>query len=351
MHFERGDDDLRLLTAMPKPELHLHLDGSLDPALALELATSRGVDAPRDWAGMRAALVAPERCLDQADLLRAFDLPIALLQDAEALHRASETLMRAKAAEGVAYAELRWGPALHTMKGLSLREVISAVAAGAAAAHADTGIEVRLIATAIRSHDRATNRAVAAAAVGSRDLGVVAFDLAGREAAHPDPLEFADAFDVARDGGLDITLHAGEWGGAAQVRRAIAVGPSRVAHGAVAADDAALCAELVSRNVVLDLCPSSNVQAAILAGYGNFPIAQLRSRGVRITLNTDDLVVSDLTLSEEYVRVHRRLGIEIADLIDIAREGYAAAFLDDRTRARLLSGFDAWLASRGLATT
>ena len=350
MHFERGDDDLRLLTAMPKPELHLHLDGSLDPALALELAASRGVDAPRDWAGMRAALVAPERCLDQADLLRAFDLPIALLQDAEALHRASEMLMRAKAAEGVAYAELRWGPALHTMKGLSLREVISAVAAGAAAAHADTGIEVRLIATAIRSHDRATNRAVAAAAVGSRDLGVVAFDLAGREAAHPDPLEFADAFDVARDGGLAITLHAGEWGGAAQVRRAIAVGPSRIAHGAVAADDAVLCAELVARNVVLDLCPSSNVQAAIVAGYGNFPIAQLRSRGVRITLNTDDLVVSDLTLSEEYVRVHRRLGIEIAELIDIAREGYAAAFLDDRTRARLLSGFDAWLAARGLAT-
>ena len=350
MHFERGDDDLRLLTAMPKPELHLHLDGSLDPALALELAASRGVDAPRDWAGMRAALVAPERCLDQADLLRAFDLPIALLQDAEALHRASETLMRAKAAEGVAYAELRWGPALHTMKGLSLREVISAVAAGAAAAHADTGIEVRLIATAIRSHDRATNRAVAAAAVGSRDLGVVAFDLAGREAAHPDPLEFADAFDVARDGGLAITLHAGEWGGAAQVRRAIAVGPSRIAHGAVAADDAVLCAELVARNVVLDLCPSSNVQAAIVAGYGNFPIAQLRSRGVRITLNTDDLVVSDLTLSEEYVRVHRRLGIEIAELIDIAREGYAAAFLDDRTRARLLSGFEAWLAARGLAT-
>ena len=166
MHFERGDDDLRLLTAMPKPELHLHLDGSLDPALALELAASRGVDAPRDWAGMRAALVAPERCLDQADLLRAFDLPIALLQDAEALHRASETLMRAKAAEGVAYAELRWGPALHTMKGLSLREVISAVAAGAAAAHAATGIEVRLIVTALRSHGVDENRALATAAAG-----------------------------------------------------------------------------------------------------------------------------------------------------------------------------------------
>ena len=150
--------------------------------------------------------------------------------------------------------------------------------------------------------------------------------------------------------GLAITLHAGEWGGAAQVRRAIAVGPSRIAHGAVAADDAVLCAELVARNVVLDLCPSSNVQAAIVAGYGNFPIAQLRSRGVRITLNTDDLVVSDLTLSEEYVRVRRRLGLEVSELIEIAREGYAAAFLDDATRARLSSGFDAWLAAHGLAT-
>lgn len=344
----RADDDLRLLAAMPKPELHLHLDGSLDPALALELARSRRIDAPRDWAGMRAALVAPERCADQADLLRAFDLPIALLQDAEALELAAASLVRAKAAEGVAYAELRWGPHLHTARGLSDAEVIAAVAAGANAAAAASGIVVRLIVTALRSHEPAANRDLAAAAVAAQPLGVVGFDLAGREAAFPDPLAFADAFDVAREGGLAITLHAGEWGGAAQVRRALAVAPARIAHGAVAIDDPALCAELAARGVVLDLCPSSNVQAAIVPGYGNFPILRLRRLGVRVTLNTDDLVVSDVTLSEEYGRVRRRLGVGIADLLAIAREGYAAAFAPEPLRADLLGAFDAWCAERGL---
>ncbi|MFZ9845580.1 MAG: adenosine deaminase, partial [Candidatus Limnocylindrus sp.] len=257
-HFIRADDDVRFFSELPKPELHLHLDGSLDPALALELARTRRVDAPTDWAGMRAALVAPERCVDQADLLRAFDLPIALLQDAEALERVADGVVRAKAAENVRYMELRWGPHLHTAKGLTQAEVIAAVARGASAAAAAVNVEVRLIVTALRSHSVEENRALAVAAVEAQDRGVVAFDLAGREAAFPDPLTFKEAFDVARSGGLAITLHAGEWGGAAQVRRALEVDPARIAHGAVAADDASLCDELIARGVVLDLCPSSN---------------------------------------------------------------------------------------------
>ena len=344
--FARADDDLRLFTEMPKAELHLHLDGSLDPSLALELAQTRGVEAPRDWAGMRAALVAPERCADQADLLRAFDLPIALLQDAEALERAADQLVRAKAAERVVYMELRWGPHLHTAKGLTQSQVIAAVAKGANAAATACNVEVRLIITALRSHSLEENRALAAAAVAAKDLGVVGFDLAGREAAFPDPLTFKDAFDAARDGGLAITLHAGEWGGAAQVRRALAVNPARIAHGAVAVEDPALCDELIARGVVLDLCPSSNVQAAIVSGYGDFPILALHRLGVRVTLNTDDLVVSDLTLSEEYGRVRRRLGASVTELLEIAHAGYQAAFAPDPLREALLQRFDTWRLAR-----
>jgi adenosine deaminase len=348
MEFQRAEDDRRLFFEMPKPELHLHLDGSLDPVLALELAATRNVDAPRDWAGMRAALVAPERCADQADLLRAFDLPVALLQDAEALDRAAEHLVRAKAAENVAYLEMRWGPHLHTAKGLTQSQVIAAVAAGARRAAAATGIEVRLIVTALRSHSYEENCSLATAAVAAQDVGVVAFDLAGREAEFPDPLTFKEAFDIARAGGLAITLHAGEWGGAAQVRRALEVQPARIAHGGVAVDDPALCAELAARNVSLDLCPTSNTQAAIVPGYGDFPIAELRRRGVPVTLNTDDLVVSDVTLSEEYLHVHRRLGLPVADLLALARTGYEVAFVDQGTRARLQDAFESWCVRRGL---
>jgi adenosine deaminase len=345
-HFARADDDLRFLAEMPKAELHLHLDGSLNPSLALELAKTRGIEAPRDWAGMRAALVAPERCADQADLLRAFDLPIALLQDAEALELAADQLVRAKTAENVVYMELRWGPHLHTAKGLTQSQVIAAVAKGANAAAAACDVEVRLIITALRSHSVEENRALAAAAVAAQDLGVVGFDLAGREAAFPDPLTFKSAFDVARDGGLAITLHAGEWGGAAQVRRALDVKPARIAHGAVAVEDPALCDELIARGVVLDLCPSSNVQAAIVSGYGDFPILALHRRGLRVTLNTDDLIVSDLTLSEEYGRVRRRLGASVTELLEIAHAGYEAAFAPEPLREALLQRFDTWRLTR-----
>ncbi|MFP5343208.1 MAG: adenosine deaminase family protein, partial [Candidatus Limnocylindria bacterium] len=211
----------RLLAAMPKAELHLHLDGSLRVDTALELARARGVDAPRDWLGMSRALIAPMPCASQAELLRAFDLPIALMQDAPALHRITAELVEAKAADGVRYVEIRWGPLLHTMGGLPLEEGIDAVCAGAAEAASRTGTVARLICTALRSHAPADNAGLAEAAVRFSDRGLIGWDLAGPEAAFPDPLDHARSFDIARDGGLAITVHAGEWGGATQVRRSL----------------------------------------------------------------------------------------------------------------------------------
>ena len=121
----------RLVQAMPKAELHLHLVGSVRIDTALDLAQTRGIDAPRDWVGMSAALIAPMPCADQAELLRTFDLPIALMQDAEALERITAELVEAKAADGVRYVEIRWGLLLHVARGLSLADGIAAVCAGA----------------------------------------------------------------------------------------------------------------------------------------------------------------------------------------------------------------------------
>src|SRR5258705_7411286 len=144
-HDRRARRDLRAaLLAMPKAELHLHLDGSLRIETAIELARSRGVDAPQDVAGMRAALVAPMPSRDQAELLRAFDLPIALMQDAEALERITAELIETKAAENVRYLEIRWGPLLHVARGLALADGIAAVTRAARDAAARTGTEVRL---------------------------------------------------------------------------------------------------------------------------------------------------------------------------------------------------------------
>jgi len=330
---------------MPKAELHLHLDGSVLPETALDLARSRGVDAPATLERMRDALIAPAHGASQAELLRAFDLPIALMQDAEALERITGELVATKAAERVRYVEIRWGPLLHTLRGLALEGGIAAVARGADQASRSTGTVVRLIATALRSHDPADNARLAAVAATFRDRGLTGFDLAGPEEAFPDPLLHRRAFDVAREAGLRITLHAGEWGGAGQVRRALALRPERIAHGPGAADDIDLCAELIRRGVPLDLCPTSNVQAGIVASRASHPLKLLHRRGVPVTLSSDDRTVSDITLTDEYAFAMTEIGLRPDEVWAIDRFALDVAFAPDEVLAPLRTEFDAWAAS------
>jgi adenosine deaminase len=327
---------------MPKAELHLHLDGSVRPSTALELARSRGVEAPATLAGMRAALIAPAHGASQAELLKAFDLPIALMQDAEALERIAAELVQAKADDGVRYVEIRWGPLLHTRRGLSLRDGIAAVARGAAGASAATGTVVRLIATALRSHEPAANERLAEVAGTFQPDGLTGFDLAGPEEAFPDPFLHRRAFAMARDEGLGITLHAGEWGGAPQVRRALAVSPSRIAHGPGAVQSPTLCAELTARRIPLDLCPTSNVQAGIVATRARHPLARLFRRGVPVTLSTDDSTVSDISLTDEFTFAQTDIGLRPAELWAINRFALDVAFADEPTLTPLRAAFDQW---------
>ena len=334
----------RLLEAMPKAELHLHLDGSLRVGTALELARSRGIDAPPTWRGMFDALVAPMPCRDQAELLRAFELPIALMQDAEALELITAELVESKAAEGVRYVEIRWGPLLHVARGLSLEDGIEAVVRGAEDGAQRAGIVVRLICTALRSHDPAANLRLAETASRFRDRGLTGWDLAGPEAAFPDPLTHGAAFEAARAGGLRITVHAGEWGGAAQVRRSLEVNPERIAHGEAAADDPGLIAELTARGVCLDLCPTSNVQAGIVSSLGAHRLAQLHRAGAPVTLSTDDTTVSDITLTREYGNAVRDIGLTLPELWAVDRFALDVAFADEATLVPLRREFDTWAA-------
>jgi adenosine deaminase len=332
----------RLIEAMPKAELHLHLDGSLRVDTALDLARTRGVDAPAGWAGMSAALIAPERTRDQAELLRAFDLPIALMQDAEALERIAAELVEAKAADSVRYVEIRWGPLLHVARGLSLADGIAAVCRGANDAAARTGTTVRLICTALRSHDPEDNVALAETASRFIGDGLTGWDLAGPEEAYPDPLDHARAYEAARAGGLRLTIHAGEWGGAGQVRRALSVDPERIAHGPLAVEDPGLCRDLTARGITLDLCPTSNVQAGVVESVAAHPLARLHRMGVPVTLSTDDTTVSDITLSEEYLRAVEANGLTVLELWTIDRHALEVGFADEATLGRLRTEFDQW---------
>lgn len=327
---------------LPKAELHLHLDGSLRVDTAVELA--READRPLDAEQARRRMIGPERCANQAELLALFDLPIALLQTAQALRRAARELVEDLAADGVRYAELRWAPRLHLAAGLSVAGVIEAVLTGVADARAEggpTAPAVGLIVTAMRSHPPAANVLLARAAA---EFGppVIGFDLAGLETEYPAP-PHAAAFRAAHAGGLALTAHAGEVAGAERVREALAFGVRRVAHGVTAAEDDELLDALRALDVTLDLCPTSNVQAGVVESLEAHPMARLHRSGVSVTLSTDDRTVTGTSLSREYARAAAALGLDRDEVAAIAVNGFRRAFAHGPDMEVLLAeAQDAW---------
>jgi adenosine deaminase len=335
--------------ALPKAELHQHLDGSVRPETAVELAD--GIGMPLSLDDARRRMIGPTRCRDQAELLGFFDLPIALLQTAEALERATQELMEDLGADGVRYAEIRWAPRLHLAGGLSVTAVFEAVARGVArgvALHGPSTPLIGLIVTAMRSHPPAANAALAEAAA-AFGPPIVGFDLAGPEAAWPAP-PHAIAFAAAREGGLALTAHAGEVPGAQRVREVLDFGVRRIAHGVSAIDDPELVALLRTRDVTLDLCPTSNVQAGIVAERSAHPLAELHRAGVSVTISTDDRTVTGTTLSDELVDTADALGLSDDELAAIALNAFRRSFAPPSIVAPLLAeaqpAWDAWRGGR-----
>lgn len=317
------------------------------PETAVDLAAAIGMDLPLEDA--RSRMVGPERCANQAELLTFFDLPIALLQTSESLERVTGELIDDLADDGVRYAEIRWAPRLHLERGLAVAEVIEAVARGVSGRAAVLGPAmplVALIVTAMRSHPPAANVELARVA-GEIGHPVVGFDLAGPEAAYPAP-PHALAFVTARDGGLALTAHAGEVAGPGRVREVLDFGVRRVAHGMTAVDDPELVALIRARDITLDLCPTSNVQAGIVDRLEDHPLAALHRAEVSVTISTDERTVTGVTLSAEMARCSDALGLPRGDLAAIAvnafRRGFAPAALLDPLRAEALAAWEAWRA-------
>jgi adenosine deaminase len=341
--------DRATIASLPKAELHQHLDGSVRPETAVELADAIGM--PLTLADARARMVGPPRCAHQAELLTYFDLPIALLQTPEALARVTEELIDDLAADGVRYAEIRWAPRLHLERGMSVDDVIEAVASGVAARATTLGGGMPLVAlvvTAMRSHPPGANVELAGTA-GAFGPPVVGFDLAGPEAAYPAP-PHALAFVTAAEAGLALTAHAGEVTGPQRVREVLEFGVRRVAHGVTADEDPELLAELRARDITLDLCPTSNVQAGIVTQLADHPVARLHRAGVSVTISTDDRTVTGTSLTDELARCADALVLTDDELSAIAMNAFARGFAPPMLLAPLrAAASEAWSAWR--ATT
>ncbi len=327
-----------VLQRLPKAELHLHLDGSLRPATLHELALARGVALPvADVESLRAYMrVDDARNLE--DYLARFEYTLSVMQDAESLERIAHELVIDAAEDGVRYMEVRYCPWLNTRGGLALDEVVSSVHRGLRRGERETGTIARTIMCALRNLGAAHARAMAEVAVAHRHLGVVAFDLAGGEAGNP-ARDFVDAFQFARVHDLAVTVHAGEGDGAASIREAIHLcGAQRIGHGTRLGEDIALLEFVRDRRLALEVCPTSNVQTRVARTFAEHPIKALRQAGVVVTLNTDNRLMSDVTLTEEYARCAEWLGFDLATLGEISLAAFDASFLAWPERVALRDG-------------
>jgi adenosine deaminase len=313
--------------ALPKAELHVHLDGSLRPETMLELAAEVGVPLPASDPETLARVMCADDATDLVAYLSCFATTLSVLQTQEALIRVTDELVTDHAAEGVDYVEIRYAPNLNTERGLSMEQVLHATLEGMEAGMARSGIRAQLILCGIRSMDPAIARQIAELAVAHRSAGVCAFDLAGAEAGYP-ARHHAEACRIAAEGLLPITLHAGEAWGAASIRDALVAGRAlRIGHGTRLEEDPDLLAWVRDRRIPLEICLTSNVQTRVAPTFEAHPVRRYLEAGIQLTLCTDNRLVSGTTVTEEYLRAAHHLGFTKTDLVRIARMGFESAFL------------------------
>lgn len=321
------------LRRLPKPELHVHLDGSLRPATMLELAADRGVRLPAQDAGALAEAMAARRATSLEEYLEGFRVTLALMQDAEALDRIAYELVEDHAAEKVRYLEVRFCPALCTEKSLAPTDVLDAVIGGLARGSAEYGVESRVIVCALRSLPSRASLEMVELAIAYRDRGVCAFDLAGAEAGHP-VHDHADALMAAARVDLPVTIHAGEAYGPASIREALEIGHARrIGHGTRLREDSELIRTVRDAGVALEVCLTSNVQTGVVTSYEAHPLRRYFDEGVRVCLCTDNRLMSGVTLTAEYEHARDALDFSWPELVSVARTGFECAFTSDEVKA------------------
>lgn len=315
------------LRRLPKAELHCHLDGSLRPSTLLELSAAQGHPLPVTTVEALTSWMRVDDAQNLEEYLARFERTLAVMQDAESLERIACELVQDAAAEQIRYLEVRYCPTLNTLGGLSADAVVAAVHRGLARGEAETGTVARSILCALRSFPWPHAMDVAELAVASRGLGVVAFDLAGGERGNPAHLH-AQAFDYARQHDLAVTVHAGEGDGPESIREAVhRCAADRIGHGTRLHEDPALEAYVIDRQIPLEVCPTSNVQTRVVPTFAAHPLARYLRMGAVVTLNTDNRLMSDVTLTDEYERCATHLGLGLAELSQMALHSFDAAFL------------------------
>lgn len=359
-----------VLEALPKVSLHDHLDGGLRPQTIIELAAGAGIELPTTDADELAAWFAEKSNSGSlVEYLKTFDITTAVMQTREGLERVAREAVLDLAADGVVWGELRWAPEQHQQGGLSLDETVEAVQAGIDAGVEEaraSGHRIRIgqLVSAMRHADRGLE--IAELAVRHRDNGVVGFDIAGAEAGFP-ASRLRDAFDHLAASFLPATVHAGEADGLESIRGALLDGRAlRLGHGVRLAEDIEITTEgeatyarlgtlaewVKDRGIALEASPSSNLQTGAIAQWGDemvdHPLDLFYQLGFRVTVNTDNRLMSGTSLSRELALVSEAFGYDLDDILALQLNAAEAAFLPVEERAELaeliVEGFEAAMA-------
>lgn len=336
---------------MPKTDLHVHLDGSMRLGTILELAEKEGVDLPGDPQTedeLARAINMGQICEDLTDYLRAFDVTLSVMQTEEALYRAAFELGEDAARENVKYMEVRYSPLLHTRKGLSYPVIVEAVGEGLREAKRRYGLMSGQIICGIRHMTPESSLRMAELCVAFKHRGVVGFDLAGAEADNP-AKDYRDAFYLIRNNNVNLTIHAGEAYGPESIHQAIHMGGAhRIGHGTRLREDGDLLNFLNDHRIPLEVCLTSNVQTRACKSFESHPLPFYMSYGLRCTINTDNRLVTDTTMTEEFWRAVQYFDLNIGDLRKLMIDGYKSSFMPYRKKrtvtAQACAEFDAIVA-------
>ncbi len=328
---------LEAIQRLPKTDLHVHLDGSLRIQTILDLAHKDNIPLPANEPdALKHAMHCGETTGSLVEYLKAFDVTLRVLQTEESLFRAAYELAADAAAENVRYMEVRYAPMLHTRQGVSLTRVVEAVLSGLRAAQTDHGILSNVIICGIRNISPESSLEMAQLAVAYKGRGVTGFDLAGAEYDHP-AKHHREAFQLIRNNNINCTIHAGEAYGPESVKQAIHVcGAHRIGHGCRLREDGDLLHYVNDHRVTLELCPSSNVQTGAVKDLASHPLKLYYDLGLRVTVNTDNRLITDTTVSNELYLAHRHMGFSLGDLKQVVLNGFKSAFLPFHERRAML---------------
>lgn len=316
---------LEKIKELPKIELHFHLDGSVPISIIKEISGKTEEEITKE-------MVAPDKCENLSEYLTKFDLPLSYMQTKEDILKISAAILKYLEEQNIIYAEIRFAPSFHTRGGLTKSEVIETLIEGL---NQSSKVKTNIIACLHRNVSMEDNFDTLNVVKDYIGKGVCALDLAGAEDMYP-LQQFLTLFEKANELGIPYTIHAGENGGPKEVEKAIQLGARRIGHGIHSIESEETMKMIKDNNVLLEICPTSNVQTNSIDNYTDHPIKQFFEKNINVCINTDNTTISNITLNEEYMKLHDNFDFTLDDFKKMNENALNAAFLSTEEKAELV---------------